>query len=395
MIQGLLIALGILLTLLTLPGTLELLALSIAGVLPPRRKPGPLAAGAYRLAVVVPAHNEEAHIARCVKSLLSAGCEATEPHVFVVADNCVDRTASVAADAGATVMVRRNETERGKGYALDFAFRTLLPDGWDAFAVVDADSEVAPDFLVSISSALRAGADAVQCRYLVRNADESIRTRLMSVALSAFNVLRPRGRDRLGISSGIYGNGFALAAETLRAVPYGATSVVEDLEYHLALLRAGRKVRFVDQTAVYGDMPAGGAGVKTQRARWEGGRLRMLGEKLPGMAKEVLRGNLALLEPCLDLLLLPLAFHVALLLAAASIPVWPVRILALIGLGVVALHLIAAIRTTGGGIKDFAALLGAPFYILWKIMLVPRLLKTSKTGSAWVRTERAQERNVP
>ena len=60
---------------------------------------------------------------------------------------------------------------------------------------------------------LRSGADAVQCRYLVRNAGASVRTRLMSIALRAFNVLRARGRDGLGLSCGIYGNGFGLRGE--------------------------------------------------------------------------------------------------------------------------------------------------------------------------------------
>jgi cellulose synthase/poly-beta-1,6-N-acetylglucosamine synthase-like glycosyltransferase len=222
-----------------------------------------------------------------------------------------------------------------------------------------------------------------------------MRTRLKSVGLAAFNVLRPRGRDRLGLSAGIYGNGFALSAETLRAAPYRATSIVEDLEYHYALLRAGKKVRFVDSTAVYADIPSGGAAVKTQRARWEGGRFRMLVEKTPGLVREIAGGNLALVEPCLDLLLLPLAFHVALLLLAAAAGVWPVRAIALTGLGVVALHLMGAIHVTGGGPREFAALLGAPFYMVWKILMIPRLWNASRSGAAWVRTERPSNRNAP
>jgi hypothetical protein len=77
----------------------------------------------------------------------------------------------------------------------------------------------------------------VQVRYTTLNADASLRTRLMNVALMAFNALRPRGRERIGLSAGILGNGFALAAETLRPGPYTADSVVEDLEYHLLLVR--------------------------------------------------------------------------------------------------------------------------------------------------------------
>lgn len=392
------IAAGSLLALFTLPGTLDLLFLTVAGMLAPKSRPrqkNPRQEKKYRLAIVVPAHNEQLHIARCVTSLLGADCEDIEREVIVVADNCQDQTAKEASQAGARVLVRQDEHHRGKGFALDFAFVSLAGEGWESFAVVDADSEVASNFLTELTGFLQDGADAVQCRYLVRNAAESIRTRLMRVAGAAFNVLRPRGRDRCGLSAGLYGNGFALSAATLHAVPYHAASVVEDLEYHLSLLRAGRKVRFADNTIVYGDMPASGAGVSTQRARWEGGRLRMIMLHAPAAAREVLRGRMRFLEPCLDLLLLPLAFHVTLLLVVAATPFRPAREIALFGLALVAVHLVAGIRLIGGGWPDVIALLGAPFYVVWKILLIPRLIAGSRSQSAWVRTERVAARKIP
>jgi len=395
MMRDIFIFAGCCLAFITLPGTIELLVLSVAGILPRPKWPRVRSTKDYKLTVVVPAHNEEQHIARCVKSLQAADRSAIDLSLVVIADNCDDRTADKASAAGARVLVRKNEEQRGKGYALDFAFRALALEGQDAFAVVDADSEVAPTFMVEITSALLAGSSAVQCRYLVRNAGESTRTRLMKVAGAAFNVLRPRGRDRCGLSAGIYGNGFALTDETLRIVPYTASSLVEDVEYHIALVAAGRKVRFVDSTAVYADMPASGAGVKTQRMRWEGGRLRMLREKALPLAGRILSGEFSLIEPCLDLLLLPLAFHVCLLLLAAVTPFWPARAVGLFGLGVVGLHLVAAIAVTGGGFEDACALLAAPFYIAWKIRLIPRLARSSRAKAAWARTERAPQRNIP
>jgi cellulose synthase/poly-beta-1,6-N-acetylglucosamine synthase-like glycosyltransferase len=374
---------------LTLPGSIELLMLTLAGVLRPRRRQM-TRAGELAIGIVVPAHNESANIARAVRSLWKAERDGIRLTVVVVADNCSDNTAEVAAQAGARVLIRFNDEERGKGYALDYAFRKLIQEAFDAFIVVDADSEVSANFLTAIGDAFRAGADAAQCRYVVRNSGDSVRTRLMNVALFGFNVLRPRGRDRLGLSAGIYGNGFALSADTLRAVPYTAASVVEDLEYHLALVRAGLRVQFVDSAAVYGDMPAAGAGVKTQRARWEGGRFRMMAEKIPALTGEILRGRVTLAEPALDLLLLPLAFHVSLLLLALPAPA-PLREMALAGLCAVVLHLFAAILLGGGTMKDVAVLAAAPLYIVWKILLLPKLIATSRSGAAWVRTERAKE----
>jgi cellulose synthase/poly-beta-1,6-N-acetylglucosamine synthase-like glycosyltransferase len=374
----------------TLPGTAELILLTLGGLLPVRKaKAQPDGGTQLRLAIVVPAHNEAAGIRRCVRSLLRCEPASDKFAVVVVADNCTDDTADVARDAGAITLVRCDPQRRGKGYALDFAFQTLLAEGYDALIVVDADTVVDANFTLEFRRLFSAGAEAIQCRYTVNNANTSTRTRLMNIALFAFNVLRPRGRDRWGLSAGLLGNGFGLSSETLRAVPYDAVSVVEDLEYHLRLVRSGRAVRFADAVTVRADMPAGGPGAKTQRARWEGGRFRMLLNAAPALLKEVLHGRFRLLEPLLELLLLPLAFHVALLLAALAAPFGPSRIYASVGLGLVALHIVAAIRVGGGGWKDFAALAAAPFYVVWKALLIPAMLRTARTNAEWVRTERA------
>ena len=404
-------AAGIAAAIVTLPGTIELLTLSLASLLPERKpKPQSLATETtpWRTAIVIPAHNEELSIAACVRTLLAAAIPGTA--VYVIADNCTDATAAVAHAAGATVLERINLSLRGKGYALDHAFRTLasLSPAPDCVLVVDADTQVAPNFISAASAALRGGAAAVQSRYLVANPEQNTRTRLMALALRAFNVVRPLGRERLGLSAGIFGNGFGLRRETLSRVPYTAASVVEDLEYHLNLVRAGLRVVFLNQTTVFGEMPTGAQASKTQRSRWEGGRLRMAVEHAPALALEILSFRFTCLEPLLELLLLPLAFHVLLLLVAASTPLAPVRIIGLAGLGVVLVHLLAAIAANrgaasegatnlaGGSVSsDLAALASAPFYVLWKLLLIPTLLRSSRRSNDWVRTARNAEAHTP
>lgn len=387
----------------SLPGSLELLFLSLGAFGRGARTRAystskvckNAAARRLKLAAVIPAHNEAAGIGGCVLNVLAAQRQNLDLTVVVIADNCSDTTAEIAHKAGACVIVRTNDQLRGKGYALDEVFRSLLPEGFDAFAVIDADTEIDPEFFTKVVNRINAGAEALQARYLVRNPHASARTRLMNVALLAFNVLRPMGRSGWGLSAGIYGNGFILSAATLKAVPYGAASVVEDLEYHLALVRAGVRVEFARETAVYGEIPAAGKGVRTQRTRWEGGRFRMLREQGPRLAREVLAGKLRMLEPLLDLLLLPLAFHVALLLIAISGPSTVTRLAGAAGLLIVVFHLAAALLRCGGTWRDVLALTSAPFYIAWKLLLLPALLRNAKSGTAWVRTERAVEKKVP
>jgi cellulose synthase/poly-beta-1,6-N-acetylglucosamine synthase-like glycosyltransferase len=385
--------LGLAIAVFTFVGTLELLLLTLGGLLFPQQrrlvKNSELAL--HHLAVVIPAHNEAANIARSITSLLSCDKPNGQVTIYVIADNCTDDTAHCAQAAGAQVLIRQDETNRGKGYALDYAFQILLKQEIDAILIIDADTVVEKNFLLACEQVLANGAEAIQCRYTVSNPDISLRTRLMHIALLAFNVLRPRGRAYWGLSVGILGNGFGLTRRVLQQVPYQARSVVEDLEYHLALVHAGMRVHWVDSTTVRGDMPTGGQGTDSQRARWEGGRLRIILEQLPILSRAVLTGQLRLLEPLLELLLLPLALHVALLLLVLLIPVISTQIYAGIALGIVLIHILAALWVGGGTRKDLAILASVPFYILWKLTRLPLVIKTARKEASWVRTQREHQ----
>jgi cellulose synthase/poly-beta-1,6-N-acetylglucosamine synthase-like glycosyltransferase len=376
------------LALFLLPGTLELLVITSAAIFRPRRQAPTSSEERFSLTVLIPAHNEEITIARCIASILGADTTSVDLNIVVIADNCTDATASIARAAGVEVWERFDSSLRGKGYALNFAFTRLVKTAIGGFAVVDADTEVAGNFLVATAAAFRAGADATQCRYLVRNPNESIRTQLMSLTVGAYNVLRARGRSRLGLSAGLYGNGFALAARTIQSTPYTSYSVVEDVEYHLSLLAAGRLVTFLDHTTVYADMPSAGSGVAGQRARWEGGRLRMVCAKLPGLVNQLLHGNFRMLEPSMDLLLPPLTFQVLLLLCILPAPSRTIRDFALAALAVTLFHLTATAFVVGKGLQDLKVLAIAPVYLVWKLMMIPSVIRASKKEAKWVRTER-------
>lgn len=370
--------------LLTLAGTVELALLTFGAMFPVRREA--IVNPNLNLAVVIPAHNEAANIANSVHSVLACAKPQGKFAVYVIADNCSDDTAAQARLAGAEVLVRENAELRGKGYALDFAF-SQLQDEFDALLVIDADTVVEPYFLIACAEKFVAGADAVQCRYGVNNPEATVRTRLLHVALMAFNTLRPRGREYWGWSVGISGNGFGLSTRLLKQIPYTARSVVEDLEYHLMLVKAGFRVQFVDSSTVRADMPVNQQGADSQRARWEGGRLRMVREFAPKLLAEINQGHTRLFEPLLDLLLLPLAAHV--LVLGLLLPLAPIY--ASIGLSIVLWHVAVALWVGGGTLKDVLTLCSVPFYVLWKLRLLPRLLKASKKDAAWVRTKRDGE----
>jgi hypothetical protein len=383
-----LIVLGAALLIVTLPLIVELLVLTVAALLPSGSAEANEESDAapLHLAVIVPAHNEEAHIGRCVRSIIASQPESVE--VLVVAHNCSDNTLLEAERAGARVLVLNDPSQQGKGCALQYGFSTAEAEGFDAMLVVDADSLVTSNLIEEVRRRFISGTKVLQCRYEVHNADANQRTRLMSLAFVAFNVVRPRGRARLGLSAGIFGNGFGLHREVIEKVPFNAHSVVEDLEYHLNLVLAGIRVEFLNSASVLGEMPVGDRGSTTQRSRWEGGRLRMVKGWSLRLLGEVLRGRIRLVEPLLDIVGLPLALEVLLLLVALCLPVTWLRLYALAGFAVIALHLFSA-AVYGPGLRASARILiAAPGYIVWKLRMLPQIWEASRSDASWVRTHR-------
>jgi cellulose synthase/poly-beta-1,6-N-acetylglucosamine synthase-like glycosyltransferase len=380
----------------TLPGSGEIALTTLGAILPSSapvnssmERPG---SRCGKLAVVIPAHNESATILRCLQSLRN--CEPLsgerEVSLVVVADNCTDDTANIARQAGAITMVRTDRERIGKGFALQDTFEELLAQDFDAFVIVDADTVVERNFIVEIARMLDAGADAVQTRYLALNAEASLPSRLASIALMAFNVVRPRGRDRLRLSAGVLGNGFALPRRTLQAVPYSASSIVEDLEYHLRLIESGKRVAFADRTTVRAEMPVTALAMAMQRSRWEGGRLRMLVLNAIPLGRALTRGNVRAFEPLLELMTLPLSFHVSMLAVLLVIGSPVFRIYSLVALVVIFVQVVVAVIVTGGKLDDLATLLAAPFYIAWKLMLSANIFRFARKDAKWVRTERSE-----
>lgn len=381
---------GWLMAAVTLPGSL-LLALLSAAALMPRNKVqmGERKSAKGRLAFLVPAHNEANNIQTTVDCLVAA-CQADgNAEVWVIADNCSDDTAGRARMAGAKVLERHNPMQRGKGFALEYAFSRLPADSGEWLIVVDADSTLEPGFMAAMRSAMSADRNALQACYLSR-AGRHLRSRVSRIGQWGFNLVRPLGRQRLGFSCGLLGNGFALRRSLLQRLPYTAHSVVEDLEYHLLLVAAGERVHFVSKAVVIGEIADTTEGARTQRSRWEGGRLRMLQEHFAPLARRCLRGERAALELLTDLLLLPIGIHVLLLALAALLG--GIGLLgALFGGLAIGLYIAAILIRGPTTPRDLGALALSPVYLAWKLTLLPATLIQSRRQAIWVRSRRNNE----
>jgi cellulose synthase/poly-beta-1,6-N-acetylglucosamine synthase-like glycosyltransferase len=381
---------GAALLMITLPLVLELAIVTFANWLPAGKhhlliEPRPRSED-RTLAIIVPAHNEELLVAKCVRSLRASAGLTTR--IFVVAHNCVDGTASQARAAGGDVLEFNDPTAVGKGFALRYGFEHALAHGADAVMVVDADSVVSINAISAVQSALASGARVVQCRYEMFSTTDRSSTRLAALAFRGFNVIRPRGRDRLGFSAGILGNGFAIARLVLEAIPYDAFSVVEDLEYHLHLVIAGERVQYLDEALISADFPESKAGEAVQRSRWEGGRVNAARNWALPLFGKILRGRLRLLEPFCDLTGLPMAYGAFALVVAICLPLAWLRWYAAVSLGIVMAHVLTAAWAGPEFLRTLQLLALAPVYIVRKLWMIPGVVRGSSAKAAWVRTER-------
>src|ERR1700722_11300717 len=124
-----------------------------------------------RIAVLVPAHNESTGL---LPTLADIKAQMYAPdRLLVVADNCEDDTAAVAAAAGAEVLSRNDPDKRGKGYALALGLRHLCAGPPHIVIVIDADCRLADAAIDLLASACAVAGRPVQALYLMSAPSES------------------------------------------------------------------------------------------------------------------------------------------------------------------------------------------------------------------------------
>jgi exopolysaccharide biosynthesis WecB/TagA/CpsF family protein len=353
----------------------------------------------HLLTVLVPAHDEELLIARCVGSLLDQTYPRDLYQVVVIADNCSDDTAARAAASGAKVMVREQPDARGKGQALRWAMDQVLAasPAPDAVVIVDADSIADRGLLAALERELTAGHAAVQADYTVLANPGSPRSELVAAGFLLFHRVRLSGRAALGMPASLVGNGMLFSRELLEAHPWDAFTGVEDLEYTIRLRLAGIRPRFAADAVVSGPMPVSHAGADRQRLRWEGGRFNVVRARLwPLVAASVTHRDPRLLDAAVDLATPPLGLLCMAVLAGATISVAaviaglvPVWVLApwVIALAAMPAFVLIGLLAAGAPSSTFSALLGVPGFLGWKVLTYLRLLR-GFDASRWDRSDR-------
>jgi len=355
-----------------------------------------------RLTVLVPAYNEADYIKRCVDSLLDQHYPRDRYAIVVIADNCTDATAGIAAAAGAEVLVRDQPDARGKGQALRWAMDQVLvrSPAPDAIVVVDADSIAEPELLAGLAARLEAGAQAVQGDYQVLAEDESARSDLRRAALILFHRVRFGGRAVLGLPCNLVGNGMLFSRDLLERHPWDAFTGAEDLEFSIGLRLAGVGPVFAPEARLAGPVPTGGKALRVQQRRWTGGRFYIVRSQLPKLVSTMVRRrDWSLLDAVVDLATPPLgllaagitggtivvaALSVAGVTAPWTIVPWAVALVALPS------FVLVGLRAADSPASMYRSLAQAPGIVAAQMLGYLPLLKGLHQTS-WERTERPSE----
>lgn len=371
-----------------------------AQVLAAGRRPSPTVGEAASdgqrpsVAVLMPAHNEASGIAAAIDTVLPQFRQGDR--LLVVADNCTDDTAAIAAARGAEVIERRDLDRRGKGYALDHGVRHLAARPPEIVIVVDADCAVAPGSIDRLAFDCRQRRRPVQALYLMRAPPGGgLGSRMAEFAWAVRNEVRPLGWQRLGGPCQLMGTGMAFPWPLISSASLASASIVEDMQLGLELAAAGSPPCFNVSALVTSTFPTTREGSLEQRTRWEHGHLEMIATQgLPLLWKGLRRRRFALAGMALDLCVPPLAALALALLALATcsavVAMASGRILPL-GLALLELVLVAAAvgaawRQVGRRSVTLGELLSAPGYMLAKIPIYVRLFTARQMQ--WIRTRR-------
>jgi len=375
--------------------------LSIVALLARRAFCGKCQRPINKFIILIPAHDEENSVGDTVRSCLESNYPLDMFDVWVVADNCTDQTAEVAQSFGAKCLIREDQGRLGKGYALAWGFDQLKSAGNDAFVVLDADCSLDRRALGCIDFHLQDGVEALQASDTVSNVDDGPTSYMLAVGNLIENHLFYAAKSRLALTVFLRGTGMVFRRTLLERIPWNAQTIVEDLEYSLQLVRAGVRVRFLDQIWVKSRFPVNPLQLDMQRERWAKGSVGFgKTHALQLMAEGLRKRSLGLFDAGWTFLVLSRPLFIAGLLGTVSMCFfarWVVPGVAsealfstsLILVGINALYFALGIVLLGVTPLRLRLLLSVPM-VLARLTWISFRGLAGADGMPWVRTPRSQ-----
>ncbi len=269
----------------------------IAGMLTTRKFK---AAGTYhKYAVLIAARNEERVIGSLLESIRQQRYPKDKLAVFVVADNCTDRTAEVARAGGAICYERFDSAHRTKGYALQYLVECIRRDygieAWEGYFLFDADNLLAPDYLARMNDAFDAGEKIVTSYRNTKNFSDNRISASYGIHWLRTVRFEHRARSLFRLATRIQGTGFLFSHELIRE-GWRFTSLTEDRAFCADAVAGGYQISYQHEAVFYDEQPTSLKIALRQRIRWAKGHIQALFQIGPKLFLHIFhtggRGNL-------------------------------------------------------------------------------------------------------
>ena len=287
----------------------RLLIVGLFAVIDRVSKRPPVAEPGYcpRIAVLVPAYNEETVIVRTIRSVLNSDYK--NLRVIVIDDGSSDRTAELAAAAYAReiaagrlqVLTKRNE---GKAAALNYALDRMNEE---IYVGIDADTVIATDAISKlIPHFADPGIGAMAGNAKVGNR-LNLWTRWQALEYITSQNFERRALDLFHVVTVVPGAiGAWRTAPVKAAGGYPLNTVAEDADLTMNLLEQGLKVDYEDRALAYTEAPIDGKSLMRQRFRWSFGTLQAVWKHRAAFIRNKAMGLFALPNILIFQMLLPL-----------------------------------------------------------------------------------------
>lgn len=243
----------------------------------------------HKFMAIIPAHNEEMVVANLIESLKNQTYDKNLYDIYVIADNCTDKTAEVARKAGAIVYERFDNAHKTKGYALQWFLKQKIAENadYDAFFVFDADNIVDKNFIKNMNKKLCQGEEVVQGYRDIKNPTDNWITAGYALFYWTMHRMYHLARYNIGLSPLLNGTGFMVKFDVVKPNGWETQTLTEDIEFSLKQIIQGRKLGWATDAIVYDEQPVGFKQSWSQRSRWTVGHIQCLSEYTKPLAVAV------------------------------------------------------------------------------------------------------------
>ncbi len=233
-----------------------------------------------RYAIMIAARNEETVIGNLLESIAQQDYPQALLKIFVVADNCTDRTAQIAKQRGAVVYCRQNQDKIGKGYAIEYLLDRIREDygydSFDAFMIFDADNVLKQDYMTQINKVAAQGFQVFSSYRNSKNFGKNWIASGHSIWFLHDSAHLNCSRAALKVSCMVTGTGYGYTTELLKQLggwPFHC--LTEDLEFNSWCIIHKVKIGFAPGAVLYDEQPTSFKVSLRQRTRWMQGGIQI------------------------------------------------------------------------------------------------------------------------